>query len=195
MLDLSNRLIVIIGAGAVAARKVTGLNGTGAIIRVISPEFRADFPGGIERVVRPYQPGDLKGAALVFAATDSATINDAVVRDAAALGVLANRADSSESEPGDFTVPAKFVSGPVTVTVSAGSAALTAAIVSQLQARFDPAWSAMAEAMQELRPWIKSIENDGARRRELFLALVSPAAFDVLRDKGVDGLKKWILRQ
>jgi precorrin-2 dehydrogenase/sirohydrochlorin ferrochelatase len=193
MLDVTDRQIVIIGGGAVAARKAAGLADAGAKkIRVIATEFRADFPPIVERVTRPYAPGDLKDAVLVFAATDSATINDAVVADARALGILVCRADAGES--GDFSTPAKFQSGSITVTVSAGSAALSAMVRDELEARFDPAWSAMADAMKQLRPIIKSAGIEAYDRAEIFRRLATPQAMVVLRDKGIDGLKDWILQ-
>jgi len=193
MLDLTDRAIVIIGGGAVAARKAAGLVSAGAKnIRVVSPEFRAIFPGQIERQVKCYHPDDLKDADLVFAATDSTAVNDAVMRDANALGIWVNRSDASEELSGDFSTPAKFESGTITVTVSAGSPALAAMIRDELQARFDPMWTAMADAMKILRPMIKSGELDGPDRADLFRALATPEAIDILRDKGIDGLKDWI---
>src|SRR3712207_8060860 len=52
--------------------------------------------------------------------SDPPDVNEAVVRDARARGVLVSRADAEEGEPADFTTPALFRDGPVTVTVSAG---------------------------------------------------------------------------
>jgi siroheme synthase-like protein len=193
MLDVTDRRIVIIGGGAVASRKAAGLLEAGAKhIRVIATEFRASFPVVIELIARAYQPDDLKDADLVFAATDSATINDSVVRDAHALGIWVNRADSSDSTPGDFTTTAKFQSGSIVVTVSAGSAALSAMVRDELADRIDPAWAQMADAMKTLRPFIKAKDPDGYRRAELFRALATPQAMQILRDQGIDGLKDWI---
>ncbi len=193
MLDLTHRRIVLIGGGGVAARKVKELLASGATdICVIAPEFKAGFPDSIERRTQCYHLQDLEGADLVFAATDSSAVNDAVVRDARAMGILVNRADGSDELPGDFTTPAKFQSGSITVTVSAGSAALTAMVRDRLQERFDPAWAAMADAMKVLRPMIKASDRDGEKRAELFRALATSEAIDVLREKGIDGLKDWI---
>jgi len=61
-----------------------------------------------------------------FAATDSPAVNDAVGSRSPGPGIWVNRADNSESAPGNFITPAKFQSGSISVTVSAGSAALSA---------------------------------------------------------------------
>jgi precorrin-2 dehydrogenase/sirohydrochlorin ferrochelatase len=196
MLDVTDRQIVIIGGGAVAARKATGLREAGAMrIRVIATEFKATFPPEIQRVHRPYDSQDLQDADLVFAATDSAKVNDAVVRDAHAIGIWVCRADASETASGDFITPAKFQSGSITVTVSAGSAALSAMVRDGLESRFDPAWSEMADAMKFLRPIIKAGEGDANHRARLFRALATPAALQILRERGLDGLKDWISQQ
>jgi len=194
MLDLTDRQILIVGGGAVAARKAASAQESGAKrIRVIATQFKADFPNGIDRLTRPYEPGDLDSADLVFAATDSAAVNDRVVRDARAAGILVNRADSSDESPGDFTTPARLQLGSITITVSAQSAALSAMIRDELQLTFDPQWTAMAQAMQQLRPMIKASCQNAADRAKLFRALATPQARQILHDTGFEGLKNWIL--
>src|SRR5688500_14625282 len=97
MLDLRDRLVVIIGAGAVAARKARTLLECGARrVRVVAPKFDESFPAGVERINECYDPRYLEGGALVFAATDSQDVNDAIVRDAHARGALANRLDDGD---------------------------------------------------------------------------------------------------
>jgi precorrin-2 dehydrogenase/sirohydrochlorin ferrochelatase len=182
MLDVTDRRILIVGGGAVAARKAAALSAAGSTrIRVIATEFRADFSDKIERIIKPYDRGDLNGIDLAFAATDSSEVNDLVVRDARTAGILVNRADGSDESPGDFT------------TVSAQSAALAAMIRDELQAGFDPHWAAMAAAMQQLRPLIKSSIENPRERATLFRALATPQARQILHDNGYEGLKNWIL--
>ena len=193
MLDVTDRLIIIIGGGAVAARKANGLIRAGASrVFAIAPEFRASFDPSVQQRLKCYEAKDLKAADLVFASTDSSAVNDQVVCDAKALGIWVNRADGSDDLPGDFSTPAKFESGAVTVMVSAGSPALASTIRDSLLARFDPAWSAMADAMKVLRPIIKSGELNESARANLFRTLATPEAIEVLREQGMDGLKNWI---
>jgi len=130
---------------------------------------------------------------LVFAATDSAEVNDAVVRDARARGLWVNRVVADDAQPGDFTVPARLRKGPVTVTVSAGgSPALAAAIRDGLAARWDPRWTDMAEAMQTLRPMVLSVNLTGSRRSAILRELASDEALDVLKSGGANGLTQWL---
>lgn len=195
MLDVADRLIVIVGGGAVAARKAAGLIESGATrIRCVAPAFDDAVPRGVERVEGPYDERHLDGATLVFAATDNPAVNAAVVRDARARGVLVNRADADETEPGDFATPARFRESAVTVTVSAaGNPALAMLIRDGIRGVWDPRWSRMADAMRLIRPMIlarASVTPD--RRRQIFRTLATPEAMGVLAAGGEAALQNWL---
>ena len=194
MLDVTDRLAVIVGGGAVAARKANGLLGAGARrVRVVSLRFHDAMPPQVQRVEAEYDGSHLDGAGLVFAATDSPAVNEAVVRDARSRGVLVCRADADDEAPGDFATPAKFEAGPVIVTVSAaGSPALAARIRDGLRERFDPAWAQMAEAMRTLRPLIRDAAGLGAERRAaVFRDLASADALQVAA-RGPQAVLEWL---
>ena len=197
LLDVSERLVVTVGGGSVAARKSRGVVDAGATrVRVVAPELRADFPPGVEHIAEPFEPRHLEGAGLVFAATDSAEVNEAVLRESRSRGVLACRADSDEAEPGDFVTPAKLVQGPIFVAVSAGSAALSARLRDKLAERIDVAWVQMAEAMQRLRPAIRDLPGLAIdRRAEIFRALCSDDALERVATRGSAGLVTWLKRK
>jgi precorrin-2 dehydrogenase/sirohydrochlorin ferrochelatase len=190
LLDLTGRHVVIVGGGAVAARKAASL---AARVTVVAPKLTGDFSGAVTIRTKSYDPTDLADADLVFAATDSPDVNDAVVRDCRKQKIWCNRVDDGGDLPGDFAASARFDRGPVTVTVNAGSAALSAAIRDKLAEKFDPAWADMAAAMTALRPVIRDRSGlDPAARRETFRRLVTDEAFAVLSASGVDGLKRWL---
>ncbi len=190
LLDLTGRRVVVVGGGGVAGRKAAGVISAGAAdVTAVAPAFRADFPEGVRRVVKPYDSADLDGADLVFAATGSAAVNDAVVRDARARRAWASHA--GDGSAGDFVTPARLDRGPVTVTVSAGSAALAVLVRDRLGERFDPAWAAMAEAMAALRPRLRA-GPDGPARRAALRDLATDEACGVLDERGIDGLLTWI---
>jgi precorrin-2 dehydrogenase/sirohydrochlorin ferrochelatase len=196
VLDVSKRPVVVIGGGAVAARKVQGLLDAGATrIRCVAPEFAPGFPGGagIEKLTAAYERAHLNGASLVFAATDNVKVNATIAQDARRLGLLVNRADADEDEPGDFSTPAVIRSEELLITVSAGAPALVAAIRDGIRDRLDPRWIAMTRVMQELRPRITAradlpIES----RRTALRDLASQEAMDVLDRDGIDGLWEWL---
>jgi precorrin-2 dehydrogenase/sirohydrochlorin ferrochelatase len=194
MLDLAGRTVVIIGGGAVAARKARGLLEAGAgHIRCVAPTFCHELPAVLERLRETYRPSHLDGVSLVFAATDRAEVNEAVVQDAHDRNLWVNRADGDDEEPGDFAVPAKLRRGQVVITVSAGSPALSAMVRDRIAEMFDSHWEQMADAMQELRPKIKSTGLQIEQRRRIFRELASAEAMAILGDRGADGLREWLL--
>jgi precorrin-2 dehydrogenase/sirohydrochlorin ferrochelatase len=194
MLDVTDRLVVIIGGGTVAARKARGVLEAGATrVRCVSPAFDAAVPEAVERVHEAYEPRHLDGAGIVFAATDLAAVNDAVVRDASGRGVLVNRADYSEEQQGDFAVPAKFRRGPAVIAVATGgSPALAVTIRDGLAERWDPRWSRMAELMLALRRRVIEQFETPAARRDAFRALSTDDAMGVLDARGVAGVMEWL---
>ena len=120
-LDIHGVLCVIIGGGSVASRKVDSLLPCGAEIRVISPEVCTRLAGLadaglLEWQQREYNKGDLDGAKLVFAATDNPEIQEQIVIEAGAAGVLVNVIDMPEACT--FQVPASFRQGELLLTVS-----------------------------------------------------------------------------
>lgn len=198
MLDVTDRLVVLVGGGAVAARKANGLIAAGATrIRCVSPAFDPTLPAAVERVEAVYAPHHLDGASLVFAATDRPEVNAAVVRDARARGTLVNRADGADDgEPGDFATPARFDPPGAVVTVSAGSAALAVLIRDGLAARWNRRWSLLARATHELRPKIRSAKELTARQRaEIFREMATEWALEVVADGGVEALRAWLLQR
>ena len=184
MLDLSGRAVVVVGGGAVGARKARGVLDAGATVRCVSPSFCEQMPTGVERVIGRYQSTHLDGATLVFAATDQPEVNSEIVRDARSRSIPVCRADLDDTDPGDFATPALHVQGDLLITVSAGSPALSALIRNRLESAIDPAWVQMARAMQELRPRVKSLGIPIESRRQIFRDLATDAAIDVLRQRG-----------
>ncbi len=194
LLDVSERRVVIIGGGAVAARKAAGLIEAGATdVHVYAPQLDARMPSQVKWTRAEFEPAQLDGAGLVFAATNQPAVNEAVMHAARERGILANRADSDDTAPGDFVVPARFSEGPIRVAVSAGSAALSAAVRDRLAAALDRRLVKMAEAMRELRPLIRDRSGlDAPTRREIFRALTDEEALDILDREGLPAVKAWL---
>lgn len=104
---------MVVGGGAVAARRVPALLEAGALVRVVAPRIRADIGG--EHVPRPYAAGDLDGAWLAYALTDDVVVNATVAADAEIGRIWCARADDASRTAA--RVPAAVVSGDVTVAV------------------------------------------------------------------------------
>jgi siroheme synthase-like protein len=151
-LDLSGRRCVVVGGGAVAARKARKLLEAGAEVVVVSPEVHPDLGDmGVEVHERSYEHGDLEGADLAFAATDRREVNAAVAREAKARGIRVNVADRPTE--GDFAVPSTLGRGGLQVAVSTGGASPTLArrIKNELEEVFGPEWAGVVEELETVR--------------------------------------------
>src|SRR5262245_46917473 len=84
LVDLAGRPCLVVGGGAVAARKVEQLLGAGARVTVVATRIGAPMRqlAAVEPRVRleerPYRAGDLDGVALAFAATDDAAVQESI---------------------------------------------------------------------------------------------------------------------
>jgi uroporphyrin-III C-methyltransferase/precorrin-2 dehydrogenase/sirohydrochlorin ferrochelatase len=123
--DLRDRLVVVIGGGVVAHRKIEHLLKAHARVRVVAPELCADLAlyrdhGRIDYRPLLFSPAQLEGATLVVAATNDIAVNDAVAVAARERGVLVNVVD--DGPRCTFIFPAIVDRSPLIVAVgTAGS--------------------------------------------------------------------------
>ncbi len=120
---LAGRKVVVVGGGAVGERKVRGLLATRAAVTLVSPMATPQLQqwataGRLQWQQRPFQPQDIGGATLVFAATDDRAVNAAIGVAADAAGILCNTADDPTA--GSFHLPAVHRNGNITIAVSTG---------------------------------------------------------------------------
>lgn len=121
--DLHGRRCVVIGGGMVAQRKVTTLLGYGARISVISPRVTHRLltyvrEGTIRYLARPFRPADLRGAWLVYAATNDQRINEQVYRVATRSRIFTNVVD--QKPLCSFIAPAIVKRGDLVIAISTG---------------------------------------------------------------------------
>lgn len=184
MLDCEGRRCVVIGGGAVAERKVTGLLDAGASVMLISPTVTDALASMADKglltwVRRTYAPGDLRGAFLVYAASNDKLVNEEVAMEAGSLGVPVNVA--SHAEAGNFISPGVVRRGRLTVAVSTSGAGPSAAtqVKSVLEKALDAAYEPYLDFLHAMRTRIKEQESSAEVRRRLLRKL---GALDVLQE-------------
>jgi precorrin-2 dehydrogenase/sirohydrochlorin ferrochelatase len=189
-LDLTDRLVVIIGGGPVGQRKAGAALDAGAHVRLVCLEPR---PTGLDHhhldwLGEPYSPEHLDGATLVFAAA-TPEVNRRVVADARQRGVWVNTA--TEPECGDFILPSIMRRGDFVFAVSTGGAApaLARNVCERLAEQFDQAFSDWVALLREVRPVVMEHVADTGRRRELFERLAGWEWLERLRREGRDAVR------
>lgn len=191
MLRVRGRRVVIVGGGGVALRRARSLTDAGAVLTVIAPHVIRELRHmpGVTCLHRPFQPGDLRGAMLVVAATDDPAVNHAISAEADAEGVLVNRAD--EPEAGQVVIPAHGQAGPITICVFTGgiSARAGAVIRDHLLTQLDNDWVTLLETVAPYRAALRERVKDDDRRRDALIKLTDPAAMEILKRDGKQGLK------
>jgi uroporphyrin-III C-methyltransferase / precorrin-2 dehydrogenase / sirohydrochlorin ferrochelatase len=132
-LSVRNRLAVIVGGGAVAARKADLLLQAGASVRVVAPALASELAvlrdsGRIEYRAELFAPAVLDGAVVVIAATNQPAVNAAVAAAAKARGIPVNAVDDLEHS--SFILPAIVDRSPIVVAVgTSGNSPVLARIV------------------------------------------------------------------
>ena len=123
LLDLRGRLALVVGGGAVAARKVRDLLQCGASVAVVSPAITGDLAmlaaaGRIVHRARPFRRVDVRDAALVIAATGVPDVDTGVAAESRRRRALVNVVDRPAQC--DFIAPSVLRRGDLQIAVSTG---------------------------------------------------------------------------
>lgn len=115
---------LVVGGGKVAAHKTDLLLDAGARVTVVSPDLHDHLAdlfdyGTIDYIDRPFQPSDIEGMALVFAATNSKPVNKEVLDVCRKHNILCCRVDGNWFDS-DFVTPAILREENFTLAVSTG---------------------------------------------------------------------------
>lgn len=184
--DLTDRDVLVVGGGTVAARKVAGLLESGANITVVAPQAcgelaRLGNEGKVRILRRSYNTSDLEDKWLAIAATDDAELNKAVSVDASRRRLFCNVVDCAALC--SFQVPAVLRRGLLQIAISTGGAspALARRARMELEGIFGPAYGQLVDALLELRDHLRrKYPTDQARREQLLECFLDSGAPDLL---------------
>ena len=181
-LNLENRIAVVVGGGPVAERKTLSLIETGANVVVISPELTVALHTlvknrQIHHISRLFRKGDLKGAILAVAATDSPETNREISLEGDSLSIFVNNVTSPERST--FIVPALLSRGDLQIAVSTGgqSPSLAGNLKEKLEGIFGPEYEDFLGLIGQAR---KYFLKNGFPEKERTALLNKLAESDIL---------------
>ncbi len=165
------------------------------MVRVISPGLTKELAelaahGKIEWLKKSYQADDLRGAFLVFVATDNREVQEAVCRQARANGQLVNVADDPQCC--SFHVPATVRRGDLILAVATHgrSPAVAAMIRQQLEDEFGPEYQALLELMSMIRKHVLAGHDCEEERKKLYKNVLHKDIIHWLRTGQKDRLRR-----
>lgn len=168
-LNIKDRRCVVIGGGNVAFRKASLLARAGANLFVVAEQLSeelqtlcVDHKGTSE--IRSFEPGLLKGATLVIAATDDLAINKQISQHARRLGIPVNVVD--QPELCSFIMPSIVDRSPVVIAISSGgtSPVLTRKLKELTEVMVPQRVDKLARLLGSYREQVKSRITESSRR-------------------------------
>lgn len=191
-LDLRGRRVLVVGGGAVAARKAAALREAGAFVTVGAPELSFGLAALARDGVIAHRHGRfaedwLDDAWLVIAATDDNAVNRAVADAASARRIWANVVDDATLATAQL--PARVQRGPLQVAISSGggSPMLARHLREWLEIQLDGSWAALATLLAGWRGRIRQHLPDTIARRRWFERLLAGPLHGLLRQGDASG--------
>jgi len=176
-LDIRGKPVIVVGGGAVAARKCLTLIAAGARVTVIAPTLAPTLKklaeaGKLSHLSHNYSAGDLAGSFMVFAATNSRQVNRAVAGEAKDRGIMANIADSPDLSA--FTSPAVISRDELLITVSTGgeAPALAGKIREELEERYGPEYGELIKILGRVREKLLTEKGNSQYNKKVLRSLV-----------------------
>ena len=126
-IDLNQKQGLVVGGGAVAARKIRTLLPYGPHLTVCAPSVLPELEAlpGLTLRREPFSPALLEGAFFVIAATDDRELNRRIARLCRERNIPVNVADPGTES--SFLFPSVVRRGPLTVGISTGGKSPSAA--------------------------------------------------------------------
>jgi precorrin-2 dehydrogenase/sirohydrochlorin ferrochelatase len=178
VVDLSAKLVLCVGGGRVASRRVHALVAVGARVTVIAPELHDSLQplvssGAIIHQARRYDAGDSRGMFLVVAATNDRSVNQAIAAEIGESNGLVCVA--SDARIGNCSFMSTIHRGALTIGIQTGGAspAVAAAVRSAIEASLPPNVESALDGLAAMRDELKRRQPDPNERRRLWQAVAS----------------------
>jgi siroheme synthase-like protein len=185
---------LVVGGGRVATRRVAELLDAGAEVEVVAPRLSPTLEGWARagRLVatrRPFEPGDLGGAWLAFAATDDPEVNRVVVATGQEQRCFVSSATDGERSSLRPMAVVRRGHLEVAVGTSGQSPAVAAWLRRRLEADIGPEYGVLVDLAAEERARLLAAAGTGGERSDWQAALDS-GILDAIRAGNLDKARK-----
>lgn len=174
--DVAGKSVVVAGGGEPALAKLRLLARSEAVLTVVAPDLDAELAAfvsekRIAHVARDLEPADLKGAALVFIATDDEAQDTALAAIGRRAGIPVNVVDRPQLS--DFAVPAIVDRAPVAVAISTDGYApvLAQRVRAAVEMLLPPEFGRLGELAASLRGAVMASLGTPRHRRRFWARL------------------------
>ena len=188
-LELASRRVVVIGAGAVAARKAQSLLDAGARLVIVAEHINdiltALCQGTNAKLIQSRHSKDyLVGAVLVIAATGNPQLNRQIYKDCQELEILCNVVD--DPQLCDFFVPAVVKRGDLQIAISTegNCPAYAGHLRKKLEQTFTDKHGEFLAELEAFRRCIIEQVPDPTDRKSLLGQLVDDKSFEYFVENG-----------
>lgn len=196
-LDVRNKRVVVLGGGAIAARKIKELLLAHAHVTVIAPVLHPSLQKRVRQKIivhrrRGYRAGDLRGYWLAIVATSDHALNRRIAQEARRRRVLVNVVD--DPSLCGFTLPARFTRGELLVTISTGgrAPALAKWLRKELTRTIGPEYQLLVTLLGKLRKHHAALPLKERARR--FQKLLQKPLVEALKKGDRAQVKVWVER-
>jgi len=192
-LVVDGRRCVVVGAGRIAARKISALLTAGARVHVVAPDVSDEVrawadAGALTVAARAFEASDLDDAWLATTATGVPAVDHAVHEAAEARRVWVNSADDPANC--SFTLMSVVRRGDLVVTIGTGgrSPALAAWLRRRLGEELGPEYEVLLDLLAEAR---EAVRAEGRSTEEPdWQAALDSGMLDLVRAGRVDEAKE-----
>lgn len=184
--NIKDQHCLIIGGGAVAARKADLFIKAGAVVTVIAPELKSEMKFHLSHGSIVWQMDEFSVALMaslvapkyVISATDNQAVNEAVYHYCREKKIPVNVAD--QTQYCDFILPAIVDRSPMTIAISTGgrSPVLARVMKARLEQMIPAGFGRLADLVGRYRNKVKAAITDMDGRKAFWETLLSSSVID-----------------
>ncbi|QGU94316.1 bifunctional precorrin-2 dehydrogenase/sirohydrochlorin ferrochelatase [Clostridium bovifaecis] len=179
MINIQNKLVIVVGGGKVALRKVEKVLEFQGMVRVVSPEYidnfkdlKNRFSERLEIIDDKYKDDYIKDAFLVIGATSNKDVNENIRKYCKENSILCNIVDNIAIS--DFIVPSSIKRGSLVIAVSTigKSPTLASKIKKELEKVYSHEYEEYIDLLGEARDLILKNYDDEAEKRKILKQII-----------------------